>query len=291
MMSFDFFFGVSLGELLLTHSDNLSKTLQTASMSAAEGQKIADMTVRTLQSICSDENFLLFWKLINQKASDHGIDEPVLPRQRKRPRRYEDGASEGDFSDSVEHLYRRTYYEALNLVISGIKERFNQPGYKLYSNLEALLVKAAKKEKYDEEFQFVTDFYKDDFDHDQLNMQLGVLSSNIPCESAQDLKSVIKYLQELSPAQRSLHLCFTDTRYARLVMPATNAVSERSFSALRCLKSYLGAIMTQTRLNNMLVLHVHKNRTDQLCLTEVGNEFVKGSSHREALFGTFLPTD
>ena len=28
MTSFDFFFGVSLGELLLKHSDNLSKTLQ-----------------------------------------------------------------------------------------------------------------------------------------------------------------------------------------------------------------------------------------------------------------------
>ena len=49
--------------------------------------------------------------------------------------------------------------------------------------------------------------------------------------------------------------------------------------------------MTQTRLNNIVVLHVHKDRTSQLSLTEVGNEFVKGSSHREALFGKFLPTD
>ena len=49
--------------------------------------------------------------------------------------------------------------------------------------------------------------------------------------------------------------------------------------------------MTQTRLNNVLVLHGHKNLTDQLCLIEVGNDFVKGSSHREALFGTFLSTD
>ena len=39
------------------------------------------------------------------------------------------------------------------------------------------------------------------------------------------------------------------------------------------------ATMTQTRLN-VLILHVHKNRTDQLSLTEVGNEFVKGSSNR-----------
>ena len=174
MMTFNFFFGVSLGELLLKHSDNLSKTLQASSMSAAEGQKIADMTVRTLQSIRSDDKFLLFWKLITQKASDLNIDEPELPRRRKRPRRYEDGASEGDVPESVENLYRRTYYEALDFIISGIKGRFDQPGYKLYSNLKALLVKAAKNEKYDEELEFVTDFYKDDFNHDQLNMQLGV---------------------------------------------------------------------------------------------------------------------
>ena len=260
-------------------------------MSAAEGQKVADMTIRTLQSIRSDENFQLFWSLINQKASSLDIDEPVLPRQRKRPRQYEDGASEGDFPESVESLYRHTYYKALDLIVSGIKAHFDQPGYKLYSNLEALLVKAVKKEKYDEEFQFVIEFYKDDFDHNQLNMQLGILSSNIPCESAQDLHSVIKYLQELSHAQRSLLSEVCTLASLILVMPATNAVSERSFSALRRLKSYLRATVTQTRLNNILVLHVHKNLTDQLCLIEVGNEFVKGSSHREALFGTFLPTD
>ena len=262
MKSFNFFFGVSLGELLLRHSDNLSKTLQASSMSAAEEQKTADMTVRTLQSIRTDENFLLFWKSTSQKASKLGISESTLPRQRKRPRRYEDGASEGDVPESVENFYKRIYYEALDLIICGIKQRFDQPGYKLYSNLEALLVRAAKKENYDGEFQFVIDFYKDDFDHDHLNMQLGVLSSNIPSELAQDLNSVISYLQQLSPAQRLLlsEVCILASLL--LLMPATNAVSERSFSALRRLKFYLRATMTQTRLNNIIVLHVHKNHTD-----------------------------
>ena len=283
--------GIYKLELLLKHSDNLSKTLKSSTMSAAEGQRIADMTVCTLQSIRSDENFLLFWKLVSQKANDLDINEPVIPRQRKRPRRYDDGASESDVLESVESFYRHTYYEALNFLVCGIKERFDQPGYKLYSNLEALLVKAAKKENYNEELQCVTDFYKDDFDHDQLNMQLGVLSSNIPSELAQDLNSVIHYLQKLSLAQRSLLSEVCTLASLIQVMPATNAVSEHSFSSLRCLKAYLRATMTQTRLNNLMVLHVHKNLTDQLCLTEVRNEFVKGSSHREALFGKFLPTD
>ena len=45
MQQFDFFFGVTLGELILRHTDNLSHTLQKADISAAEGQAIAGLMV------------------------------------------------------------------------------------------------------------------------------------------------------------------------------------------------------------------------------------------------------
>ena len=41
-------------------------------------------------------------------------------------------------------------------------------------------------------------------------------------------------------------------------MPATNAVSERSFSAIRRLYTYLITNMGSSRLNNTVVLHIHK---------------------------------
>jgi len=44
---FQYFFG---GELILKHSDNLSKTLQSPKLSASEGQRIAAMTVKTLKN-------------------------------------------------------------------------------------------------------------------------------------------------------------------------------------------------------------------------------------------------
>ena len=62
------FFGVLLGELILKHSDNLSKTLQSPRLSASEGQQIAAMTVKTLQSLRTDSNFDLFWT--KQKQQD-----------------------------------------------------------------------------------------------------------------------------------------------------------------------------------------------------------------------------
>ena len=70
-----------------------------------------------------------------------------------------------------------------------------------------------------------------------------------------------------------------------IVMPATNAVSERSFSAMRRLYTYLRTNMSQNRLNNMMVLHVHKEKTDALKLVKVANEFVFGSEDQLKRFG------
>ena len=52
MTSFDFMFGIVLGQLLLRHGDNHSRTHETPHISAAEGQKVARMTLQTLQSLC-----------------------------------------------------------------------------------------------------------------------------------------------------------------------------------------------------------------------------------------------
>ena len=61
---FEFFFGVSLGLLILRHTDNLIRTLQKGVMSAAEGQEVhvVSLTLTTLKSIRNDASFDLFGK-------------------------------------------------------------------------------------------------------------------------------------------------------------------------------------------------------------------------------------
>jgi len=58
-----------------------------------------------------------------------------------------------------------------------------------------------------------------------------------------------------------------------VIMPATNAVSERSFNALKCLKTWIRSIMNQSRLNWCLILHIHCDEADKLDLTAIANEF------------------
>ena len=70
-------------------------------------------------------------------------------------------------------------------------------------------------------------------------------------------------------------------------MPATNATSEHSFSALRRVKSYLRSTTSQQRLNNLMLLYVHKQHTDSLDELSIANEFVGESEHRLQAFGQF----
>ena len=88
-----------------------------------------------------------------------------------------------------------------------------------------------------------------------------------------------KVLSEISTLEKLL-----------LVMPATNAVSERSFSALKRVKTYLRSTTGDSRLNYLMLLHVHKDRTDTLNLVAVANDFVEEKENRKQNFKTISQT-
>ena len=76
-----------------------------------------------------------------------------------------------------------------------------------------------------------------------------------------------------------------------LVMPATNAVSERSVTNLRRIKDWLRTSMTQKRLNHCMILSVHKERIDNLDLVAVANDFCSGKEERWNTLGNFQQKD
>ena len=99
MLKFDFFFGVSLGKLILRHSDNLSRTLQCHDMSATEGQSVTSLVLVTLEGLRTDEMFNLFFQSVKAQATDLDVAEPCFPRRRNVPRRVDDGHGPTVFSN------------------------------------------------------------------------------------------------------------------------------------------------------------------------------------------------
>ena len=64
----------------------------------------------------------------------------------------------------------------------------------------------------------------------------------------------------------------------------SSATAERMFSCLQRLKNYLQSTVTQKRLNNVTLMHIHKDRMDKPDLLDIGTQFIRCNDRRR----TFL---
>ena len=153
------------------------------------------------------------------------------------------------------------------------------------------MIKASKREEFQENLDDVCAFYHDDFDKQLLHSQLQTFGIHFQMVGEPAVQTSIfdvkRYILSLSPGQATLLSQVRRLLQLILVMAATNSTSEQSFSALRRLKNYLRTTMAQERLNHLMVLHVHKERIDKMDLKSILNDFVGVSEHRTAIFAKY----
>ena len=66
-----------------------------------------------------------------------------------------------------------------------------------------------------------------------------------------------------------------------LTMPVTVASTERSFSKLKLLKSYLRSSMSQKRLNDLEILCIEKNMLENIDVDTIINDFASRNARRQ----------
>ena len=120
MLTFNFLFGISLEILILQHSDNLSTSLQYDTITAADGQQLAKLTIDVLKSICKEDKFKSFYNSVLLHHSEFDIDAPTLSRKGCAPWWFQIGLTDGNFYSTPENNYMQIFYEALDLVIESI---------------------------------------------------------------------------------------------------------------------------------------------------------------------------
>ena len=124
-----------------------------------------------------------------------------------------------------------------------------------------------------------TSCYKDDIAMSALARHLQLLQDVIK-QSSPEVKNITS-IQTICDAMNKEDI-FKDMfptvhNLLRLyfTIPVTSATSERTFSALKWVFTYVRSTMTEKRLNNCLLLHIHKDLTDSLDLTSVAMEFIQ----------------
>ena len=296
MPTFDFLFGCFLAIMLLKQTDNLSKTFQHSTMSAAKGNKIAQDVIETLSRDRCEISFNLFWEKVLKRKQHFFGNDPVLPRKRRRPQRLEDGnPTTHHFPLTPKDHYRQIYFQALDTVTSCIRQRFDQPNFRKYVCLQEMFLKAVKDEPWESELDAVCSVFGSDFNKFRLEAQLPLLSHTAKSMHYEldkfNVHDLIDLLQQLDESRKVAMSEVVKLAKILLVMPATNAVSERSFSAMKRVNTYSRNTTTDKRLNNLMVLHVHREIVDSLSLIAVANEFVERVNGRKFLFGKFTEQD
>jgi hypothetical protein len=189
-------------------------------------------------------------------------------------------------NDVGEQQWRREFYEALDLVTTELDRRFDQEGLQVAAMREQTVIDAANGD-YSNLNEITAAQLPDQLNKSRLHMQLtllGDLSKTKGLKSAQDVAGFIGTLHPqtrelLKEVEKFIELC--------LCLPVSAASSERSFSTLRRLKTWLRNNMTQRRLTHLTLLHVHSDVLDRMDIQPLMKRFIDNTPERKSTFGVF----
>ena len=163
-----------------------------------------------------------------KSAEELGVDKPEFPRYRRAPRRVDCGSNPHQFSSPKEY-YRSLYFEACDLLIQELQDKFDQQEIlPPVITLETLVTKAANGEPYEDQLYVLKNScYKNDFNFSVLNRHLSMLVDIMKevqtvCDAMNTNET---YKSVLSDFHKLLRLYLT--------IPITSSTAERTFSVLK----------------------------------------------------------
>jgi hypothetical protein len=236
---FEFNFLLEIFHCVLPKAEILFKILQTKSCDIM----FCDGEVQNLKKFLAGmrEDFESLWVKMKDFESNHNAT-----RSKKRMK-----------IDNNETSYRRLYYEIIDNLIVNIEDRFSD--FKKL-NFFALL-DFNKFGQYSSKFpaEHLTSLMKSNygqyFNEAMLNQELNYVYSNETfCQKSVSQLNDYLISNDISDAFPEL------TKLVRLFLtiPATSASAERSFSALKRIKSYARNTTAQDRLNGLSIISIEK---------------------------------
>lgn len=252
----------------------LNKSLQKRTATIAGMKEAIECVKSTLQGKRNEEKF--------QKVFDKAVEmvdslelEPIqIPHQRRPPKRYT-GEAGSHTPKTPEESYRPEFYKVLDTVAVQFEDRFNQPDLCVLQKLEETLLSG--------KVDGIVDQYPE-INRQTLEIQLAMFRSKYTFTSSSEVATIIRGM----PVEvRGLFNEVESLVRLLLVVPVSSAEAERSFSALRRLKTWLRSTMTQVRLNNAAVCHVHQDILDNIDIKQICQQFVAVNDRRRHVFGSF----
>ena len=266
ILSFEFIFSLEIVNDVLHLIDGLSTHLQSVNMDVSSAQILAEGTIEALRRDICENNFSGVWDRATAKSnelkqilgnldpellSQHpsiSFKEPVLPRN-------------STYTDVKSYYREELHNKGIQQSVIELEARFNKPHQNIICALTKVVMEP-NKTNIDAEIDIVSDFYG--IDKPSLISGRKIVATTIELQKKEEVLSatykLVKWLHE-----EGIGTILPSYQAAVAILgaiPATSCSAERSFSALRRIKTYLRNSMKEERLSNVAILNIERKTTN-----------------------------
>ncbi|KAF0750006.1 zinc finger MYM-type protein 1-like, partial [Aphis craccivora] len=219
----------------------LSNRLQEKTATLGQAAQIIHSVINSLKDYRNDVKFLIIWNQINEFAKKHqvSIDKPIIGLGSKRKRvestrlsnfyvTSSTSAEQENSQETNEAFWRIKYFAVLDSVIENLVRRFSKQSLELAHSVDNFFLLDFKESK------LFINHYKDLFQIDTETLMAEI--------------TVAKNAFQTTYQNQLLGVAYT--------LPIRSATCERSFSAMRRIKTWLRSTMIQERFTNLSIIHI-----------------------------------
>ena len=249
LQDFGFMVALVVTECVLQYSLALSNLLQRPSIDLVEAASEAETVISSLRKIRQDDNV---WQELYQDITKLAEKQNVLPSKPRTAGRQQN--RDNVPADTPEEYWRRSvYYPLLDHIANELETRLVVPKdrflaqYLIPSKLASLTP--------ERELQVFMPFAGDLPDNNFAAYKAEMVRWKCKWQNVTEKPSTL--IDTLKHANPELYPNIHRAVKVLLTMPVTSATAERSFSALKRIKTYLRYTMVEDRLNGLSLMHVH----------------------------------
>lgn len=267
----------------LERVEALNETIQATSINFKSVLRRVDILKSDLNSLRDSEKFKQIYIESETSAEVYGIDKPVLPRRRVPPKRLDSNTATAYFPATPCEKYRKIFCSCIHHILTSLDTRFDSETYKQLSKMEDFATNICDIEEI-RGYLFHNEQCDFNIDRLILHRQMFFDMELVKKQKFKNLTNIQIFLQEQADIR---NFCSEYTKFIRLLLtyPQTVCLAERSFSSLKRLKNFLRANMGQKKLNDLAILHIHRDIAKTIDMEEIVDDFIcRGGAARKNVF-------
>lgn len=292
-LDFNFLAMLSLFNIILGKTYPTSNSLQGINIDLEKAADLIESLKDDFREYREEQHFNYLWQDIKELAETCSIDiseeieEVSAKRRANLPHSLEDSMLT---STRVQHRSKNTkevfkinvFYPILDRINSELQRRFSNATCDILRGIQCLnpnnenFLSMNNLKSFAEKFNInCEDLYH------ELHQAKRLIQRKIE-EGKCAPTSVLNFTCEIEPYKDAFHELYRLCKIA-VTIPVTSASSERSFSALNRIKSYLRNAMTDERLSNLGIINIERKRSKELDLEEFVDIFANNHNNRRII--------